>query len=376
MLRLLDVLGVAGRIHSIDATRAVAMGFIVAIHANTLRGLGTAGDAAYFLIDATGRFAVPFFFLTAGYLYARKQAESDAGDYAWTYCKRVGSIYAGALLLYGPLVLLVAAGGAVQAGSDVRAAVLASAAEALSPAGLLYYGDSVLLVLWFLPALVLSIGLVYAFVELGLERYLLPVALGLHVVGILGETGLLVDVPVETRDAAFFGFFFTSVGYRLRSSGWSPSRDRSSLYLALAGALAVANLGERYLLGYVLTGATLTQGIYVPDYTVASALFSIACFVFVLSRPELGRSTVLSTIGRYAVYVYVLHPLILFGLVGVGRASATIGSDPVPTLVWHLVVFPVSYLGALGLYVGARRVADRGTHSGSDADSTTSAKAG
>jgi len=367
---------VAGRIHSIDATRAVAMIFIVAIHADTLRGLGTVGNAAYFLVDATGRFAVPFFFLTAGYLFARKRAESDTDGYAPTYCRRIGAIYVWGLLLYFPLVLLVTGGAAARRGASVPAAVLASAAEGLSPAGLLYYGDSVILALWFLPALVLSIALVYAFVEHGLERYLLPVALGLHVVGIFDQTGLVLDVPVRTRDALFFGFFFTSVGYSIRSSTWSPSRDRSALYLGLVGAFAVANLAERYLLGYVATGGTIEQSIYAPDYTFTTAFFAVACFVFVLSRPALGRGTALPRLGRCVVVIYVLHPLVLYSLLGIGRASATIGSAPVATLAWHLVVLVASYFGALGLYGLVGLATDRIADSEADADSPTQAEVG
>ncbi|QSX01033.1 acyltransferase [Haloterrigena alkaliphila] len=338
------------RIYSIDAVRAVAMAFIVAIHADLFRGLGATGNAVNLVIDTVGRFAVPFFFLTSGYLFARKCTRTEPAAYVRAHLERVGSIYGYAVLGYFPLVLLVAAGGTARAGGDVSSAVLARALEALSPLGLLYYGDSVLLFLWFLPSLAISIALVYAVVAVEKTRYLLPVAATFHVVGILDQSyPMLVDVPFVTRDALFFGFFYTSVGYCIGSWQWSPSRDRSGLYLAATVTFGAIHLAERYVLGYVLTGDSIAQGVYVTKYTATTPLFATALFVYVLSRPTLGKGTGLPWLGSHAVWIYVVHPLVLFSLVGVSGAVELLGYDLGESALWHVALSTLTYAGALAI---------------------------
>lgn len=341
------------RIESIDTVRAIAMAFIVAIHADLFRGLGAYGNVANFAIDTIGRFSVPFFFLTSGYLFARNRAR-DGDGYARTYLARLAAVYGYGLALYAPLSLLAAAGSAVRRGRDVSDAVLAWVVEALSPAGLLYYGDSVLLFLWFLPALAISIALVSGFVARGKTRYLLPVAAAFHVVGLLGQGyAVIFDVPLQTRDALCFGFFYTSVGYYIgeRQYGsareWAPTRDRSRRYLAATVAFGAAQLAERYALGYALTGDSIRETVYVTEYTIATAFFSTALFLFVLSRPTLGRTTPLPRFGRASLRIYLFHPIVLFGLVGVAEAAAAIGYALEGSAVWHLALTTAAYFGAL-----------------------------
>ncbi|WP_049928878.1 acyltransferase [Halopiger goleimassiliensis] len=337
------------RIYSIDSTRAIAMVFVVAIHADPFRGIGTYGNAANFVIESTGRFAVPFFFVTAGYLFAAKRSRTD-GRYVSKYVTRVTSLYGRALVVYAPIALVLAAGMAVGSERGVANAVIERGLEAASPLGLVYYGDSVAFHLWFLPALVISIALVYAFVATEKTRYLLPVAIAFHAVGILGET-TGVHVPLETRDALFFGFFYTSLGYCLRSWDWSPDPSRRGRYLALAVLFGIVHLLERYALGYVLGDASMRHGVYEPEYTLATALFVAALFVFLLSSPSLGRTTRLPEIGANAVLIYVAHPIVLYSLDETAKFLG-VGDFALPvTLLWHLLLVPVAYVGTLALAV-------------------------
>ncbi|MFC6716217.1 acyltransferase [Natrialbaceae archaeon GCM10025810] len=344
------------RIHSIDSARAVAMLFVVAIHAEPFGGLGAYGNAANFVIDTTARFAVPFFFLTSGYLFATKLERFDGRAYVERYLERVGSIYVAGVVLYAPIVVLLSAGTAITSGERVQGAVLARVVESVSPIGLLYYGDSVIVFLWFLPALAISIALLYAFVALEKTRYVLPIALALHVAGVFGQNPSLgVHVPLETRDPLFFGFFYTALGFYVRSWEWEPRRDRSGLYLILTVVFGAAHVAERYVLGYVLTGDSFSHAVYGPDYSFATVPFATALFLFVLSRPSLGKSSRLPTLGTYAVVIYVVHPLVLYALVGLGEGLDQAGYAVASTVAWHLALTPVAYAGSLGLYLVVTR---------------------
>ncbi|QCS41702.1 acyltransferase [Natrinema versiforme] len=166
-----------------------------------------------------------------------------------------------------------------------------------------------------------------------------------------------MDIPFEIRDALFFGFFYVSLGYTIYSRDWQPSPERSTLYLGATVLFGALHLGERYVLGYVLTGETIGQGVYAPSYTIATALGTVSLFCFLLSRPGLGRSTALPSWGRrYAVGIYVAHPPVLFVLETASETVSPFGYEISNTILWHLGSTPATVLGALIVYLASRKL--------------------
>ena len=346
------------RITSIDTVRALAMVAIVAIHAEPFAGLGWLGNAAHFTIDTFGRFAVPFFFLTAGYLFARKLADVEAGTHARAYISSVGSIYVFGVVLYVPFVLLEAAGRARLDGGSPTVAVVDRATRVVAPHELLYYGTSVIAMLWFLTALMVSIAVVYLFESRGARRYLLPTAAGLHVVGIVGENyPMLVSVPVPTRDALFFGFFYTALGFWFASRSFRVRAAHRPLLVAGLVFGSVLSIAERYVVGYVAGDASLASTVYTAEYSVGTVVVAVSLFWLVLATPQLGASTRLPEVGRYAVGIYVLHPLLLFSLVAAAEVLALYGLSLQGLILWHLLLTPIAFVGS---YVAYRELARRG----------------
>ncbi|MFW6317816.1 MAG: acyltransferase family protein [Halorubrum sp.] len=344
------------RVHSVDAMRIVAVVFVVLIHTDPFQGLGTAGNAVNFAIKTTARFAVPFFFVTSGYFFALKVADRDPRAYLTRRTVTLASLYAFGLFLAAPTFLGSRVARDAAAGRPLVDAVLAALAEFLDPIELLYYGTSVSDILWFLPALAVSLALVGAVTALGRAELLLPVALCLHVVGLLGTSyTMIVDVPFEVRDGLFFGFFYTSLGYTIGLRGWTPSRDRSGTLLGLVGAFAVLQLVEFYLLGYPLRGESFGSYVFPASYGVTTALLTLSLFLFLLSKPGLGADTPLPSWGVYAVGIYVTHPVVLAAVRGLRDALASAGHEVGAALFWHLGATPATLLGALALY----RLADR-----------------
>nr|WP_246999202.1 acyltransferase [Halosolutus gelatinilyticus] len=327
------------------------------IHTDPFRGLGMYGNMVNFTIDSTARFAVPFFFMTSGYLFARKTADRDPAAYLVERTATIVSLYAFGLALTVPVflagtVVLDGAENGDPVGSGVRQLV-----EFLSPLELLYYGDSVSVVLWFLPALVFSLLLVHTFAQAGKTAYLVPISLAFHVVGLLGTSyTMFVDVPFEVRDALFFGFFYTGLGYYVGARDWRPKTDRSRVYLGATGLFGALHVGERYVLGYVVTGETLSQTVYAASYTIGTALFAISLFAFLLSRPGLGRGTPLPSWGKYAVGIYVTHPAVLHLLERTAEVLNGMGYEVTTTLLWHLTLTPATFFGALLVYLSVREV--------------------
>ncbi|XVH30503.1 acyltransferase [Haloferacaceae archaeon DSL9] len=341
----------AERIYSIDAVRILAMVFIVVIHTNPFEGVGAYGNALNFQIETTARFAVPFFFVTSGYFFARKTAGRDPTAYFVKRVRSIASLYGFGILLASPVFV---AGTAVRAGVEsesVAGSVSVKLTEFVSPLELVYYGTSVSEILWFLPALLFSFGFVYLFVRFDKAAYLLPVALGFHVVGLLGASyTMFVDIPFRIRDGLFFGFFYTSLGYTIAARDWHPNAARSRHYLAATVVFGALHIAERYALGYLLPGRTFADGVYAPSYTIATALVTLSLFLFLLSRPRLGADTPLPSWGNYAVGIYIAHPPVLFVLERVGETLGGIEG----TILWQLTLTPATFFGALLLYLAVR----------------------
>ncbi|MDL5363801.1 acyltransferase [Halalkalicoccus sp. NIPERK01] len=336
--------------------RLLAMAFIVSIHTDPFRGLGVYGNTLNFVIDSTARFAVPFFFVTSGYFFALKVGSRDPTTYFIKRATTITSLYIFGLLLAFPVFLT---GTAVRAG-DTNEAILHSSllkiGEFISPVGLLYYGNSVSEILWFLPALLFSLGFICLAILSNSTKYLLPVSAGLHVIGLLGTSyTMVVDIPFPTRDALFFGFFYTSLGYWIASSDWQPDSEHSSFYLGATILFSILHIGERYVLGYVLTGETLAQGVYTASYTISTVFLTISLFLLLLSRPHLGRSTSVPSWGKYAVGIYVVHPAVLYVLERTDGPLRQIDIEATNTILWHLLLTPTTFFGALFVYLAAHK---------------------
>ncbi len=326
--------------------------FVILIHTDPFEGMGAYGNIANFIIETSARFAVPFFFMTSGYFFAAKVSHSNITEYFFRRVARISSIYVFGILLTAPVFLTDAI---VRAHIEHRSVVNSAIHEMagfISPLELIYYGDSVSEILWFLPALLFSLSLIYLFIKFDKTKYLIPVSLGIHVVGLLGGSyTMFVDVPFRNRDALFFGFFYTSLGYYLATHDWQPTTERSRLYLGATVLFGVLHIAERYLLGYVLTDRTFAHGVYSPSYTIITVLVTVSLFLFLLSRPTLGKSTSLPSLGKYAVGVYVVHPSVLFVLQKGSAVLSVAGYEIENTIVWHLTLTPATFVGALLIYV-------------------------
>ncbi|WP_306052071.1 acyltransferase [Natronococcus wangiae] len=346
------------RIHSIDSLRAIAIFFVVVAHANPFKGMGAEGNAIYFVLDTIGQFDVPFFFMASGYFLATKLATNDPRSYIPATVRKLASIYVFGIVIYFPVLVAWTARGAVRAGDDVSGTLTARLLEAFSPIGLLYYGDSIAFHLWFLTALIFAICIIAAFVAADKTVYILPTAALFHAVGLVAENyPMIATIPLQTRDGLFFGFFYVALGFALRSSDWSPRTDRRWLYLVGLAVLVAVQFAERYAVGYLLSDATFSQSAFGTPYAVSTVFLTLALFAAALSYPTWTKGTPLPELGEYAVGVYILHVPVLRVLEMMSEAIAAVaGVSLQATIAWQLLITPVVFLTALGLYIRAGRI--------------------
>lgn len=337
--------------------RTVAVALVVVIHTNPFEGVGAFGNAFNFALESTARVAVPFFFLASGYFFARKTLDADPVGYFRVRAQALTGLYAFGIVVALPAFLAGTAVEASIAGDSVVGSVSWRLVESLSPVELLYYGTSVSEILWFVPALFVSLALVAGFAATGLGRLAFPVALAFHVIALLGpEYAGVIHLPFDVRDGLFFGFFYVSAGYAVARRGWRAGDGRSRDLFAAAVAFGALHVAERYAMGYVLSDASVATEVYAPSFSVATAPFAVALFLYLLSRPSLGASTPLPDWGAYAVGVYVVHPPVLATLEQVADGLVVGGTPLAETVGWHLAFTPATFLLALGAYLAAHRL--------------------
>jgi peptidoglycan/LPS O-acetylase OafA/YrhL len=344
------------RIHSIDTLRAVAIFFIVVAHVQPFRDFGTYGNYVYFLLDTLGQFDVPFFFATSGYFLAKTVHADNVRATVGNAARKLGSIY-----LFGRLLSVATVAGLMLFRGvppmDVPVDIARRLGE-LTVLDFLYYGSAMTVPLWFLTALFFAIALVGCFVTFGKTRYLLPVAALVHLAGILDTNyGMLLEVPLRTRDALFFGFFYVALGYTLRSVDWRPNEDRRHVYLGVVGLFAGLQLVEQYAIGYVVRDNVLSQEVQLTAYTLSTVFFVLAIFGYALSNPNWGRGTVLPRVGRHALGIYLVHVPVFRAVHATRRVwGPTLGFDPTSTLLWQVAITPLVYVLSLGVYLLMGRV--------------------
>jgi surface polysaccharide O-acyltransferase-like enzyme len=337
--------------------RIIAIVFVVLIHTDPFQGVTQYGNMVNFGIKTVSRFAVPFFFITSGYLFALKTARRDPTSYLTARITKLASLYLFGLVLAGGTFFVGNLSTAVLAGRPLRDSAVNILIDYLDPVELLYYGTSVSEVLWFLPALLFALVFVYLVAVVGKPSYVLPIALCFHFVGLLGSTyTMFVDVPFEIRDALFFGFFYTGLGYTVRRRGWEPPEEKTRLLLSLVVLFVVLQFVEFYGLGYPLRGEAFGSYVYAPSYGISTALLSVALFLFLLSEPTLFATTPLPTWGTYAVGIYVTHPTVFAILRALRETLEQMGYPIGSTITWHLVTTPTTIVGALAVYLLAHKL--------------------
>jgi surface polysaccharide O-acyltransferase-like enzyme len=334
------------RIQSIDAFRVVAVLAVIGIHT------GPFSTTAFFdgldhhlmlLFKQGGRFAVPFFFLAAGYFLGRKlNAHPDAaGPVLIGYARRLLEIW-----LFWNLVYIFSTMSAdTIAQEGMLKAMYWRVSTYFSRSSwedMLFVGSGT--ALWFVVALLTSVGILGLFHARGAKKELLILSVGLYAVGLLGgsyaATPLGLDLGFNTRNGPFFGTLFVTSGYL-----WASHSPRIPMSVALPGILA----------GVVLMAVEilfLSRVYAVPaashEYLLGTLPVAFGIFATLLARPRTVGLFWLPRAGRFTLGVYVAHPLVNWTLWPMRSAV----DHPLWEVSYPLLVYGV----ALGLVYLASRI--------------------
>lgn len=288
------------RIYSIDYIKFFAIFAVVVIHVFPLDGF-----TGYFIIDNAARFAVPFFFAASGYFFAQKvKSEEVPFHYFKSYVIKLIKLYFVWLLFYTSYdVLLVLLNGVA-----VKEKLI-TYFEHFTLLNLFYYGKGTSgYQLWFLTALIWSTIILFLFLRFKQIKLLFWFSLGLNLLGLLGQAyTMLIKLPINsTRDALFFGLFYTTLGVMFalnnRLGGLKKLNGRAFLGLALIG-IAVQAM-EGYILDKLLSGSH-------GEYFFSTILLTAFLFLFALHYKSLGKGLYLTKVGANALGIYIIHVFFL-----------------------------------------------------------------
>lgn len=291
-----------GRIESIDAMRVLAMLAVIQIHSPWYSKVNVTSLDAATIADQLARFAVPFFFVISGYLWASRCAPT--GDY-WprsvATSKRVLIIFCFWSLIYaiGPSLYVIR-----QEGLD---SLIANMIKVISPFDAIKFITVVLQGtknhLWFLPALAIAALISGALLARRQELILFVLAFSLFAVGLAGSA--YSDAPYgftssfNFRNGPFFSLIMFCSGYAIHRYGQGLALLPIGIAIAIGGF--VLQLFETTWI-HQQWGTPLLH-----DYIVGTYFFGLGMGMIALSNTRYMRVKALASIGPLILGVYASH---------------------------------------------------------------------
>lgn len=324
----------------LDRFRLIAAILVVANHTSPLTIFSA--DADFFMARILARVAVPFFFMVTGHFVLSGILDSaDGGKKLGRFLKKIFLLYALAILLYIPL------------------GIYAGHYHDLTPYGALrlLIFDGPFYHLWYFPATMLGVSLLYLMRRwIGL-RSMMALSGLLYLLGILGDSyfGLIEKLPVvemayqygfqifaHTRNGLFFAPLFLLLGAWLGKRETAPKPGENPLPIkALSIGLAISFLlmtAEAFTLHYL--GWQRHDSMYL-------ALIPTMAFLYKrLLLWQVNPSAKLRTMGTW---VYILHPAMI---VVVRMAAKVLNARALlvdQSLIHYLMVTLLSFLAAFML---------------------------
>lgn len=328
------------RIESLDTLKSLSLFAVVIVHIiGIFLERGIEPTIFDFIIFNTARFGVPVFFLTSGFLFKRKLNQKENRKYVFDYTRKIFYYYIIASIVYLVLqisVLFIENNSILTLPKEftIETSIIPLIYE------LFYQGTAVRGSLWFLPALAISIGVIYLFNSKDRIKTLLLVSGALHLLGIIINTYQVVNIPLPSRDALFFGLFYTTAGFNIGKIKIEKLNKHSKKLFFVSGIFVILNIIENSLI-HRLEGVSFIMS----DYALMTFPLALFIFLFFLSKPKLGKSSRLNTYGKYTLLGYISHQItgaLLLGLTIVIQVS--IGLELLRSHLWNIMLLALTYV--------------------------------
>ncbi len=297
ILTMLSVVMETKKIQSIEFGRVIAIFAIVAMHCGLFLSYWQHEEVPWFgyLFNQATRFAVPLFFLVAGYLIQPKITAHPIAtlrSYSLPLI-RVFVVWSIICLLMPFNFQALFEHGYLAERQYYWGYLAETPVNSLLEGGLVH--------LWFIPALLLAVAVCALLAKFKALHLLLPLGVVLYVYGALaGSYHVVTDLwsPFFTRNGPFFSTLLFAIGFTIR---------QRSIRLSSSQALAIALIGMAchfaeafFLYGY-------GQGLNENDYVFGTFLWGSGLFLWLLAKPDFGAGSWLTSLSKYVLPIYVAH---------------------------------------------------------------------
>lgn len=276
---------------SIDIIRLIATYLVVAIHISPFEKINPSFDL--FFTRILGRLAVPLFFMITGYYILSKSLKDI--EVLKEYTKKILFIYLICILIYLPINLYTGSWQSMSIIDFLKEIVI----------------DGTFYHLWYFPALIFALWLVYFLVKkLGNKKTMIVVII-LYLIGLFGDSyyGFLSSSPLltkiydilflistYTRNGLFYAPIFLYLGYEIKQKSKGSSNHELIISLCL-------------FLGMTLEGFLLHFEDMPRHDSMYLLLVPLMYFLFRYLITHNKASY--KGIRKIATFIYILHPLII-----------------------------------------------------------------
>lgn len=323
----------------IDQFRVIAALLIVAVHTSPLLSCGEFPD--YVLTRVIARLGVPFFFAATGFFLLAPYAEDkrQGAQPIIGFVKKTALIYGGAIVLYLPV--------SIYSGYVTSESSLLEIGQLLLVEGTLYH-------LWYLPAAILGVLVVWVFLRYTSLAKATIISCLLYIVGVLGDSyyGITTSLPMlsaayedifavfsYTRNGLFMAPIFLLVGV------WAarlPKMKRSTAFVS-------------WLVTFVLllVEGILLYGVQGKQHDSMYLMLPL-CVLFLMRWLIAFKDPSSKMLRTISLVIYLIHPYMIIAVRGFAKISdlAFIMIDN--SMVHYLAVCAGSLLVAL-LYLWLKK---------------------
>jgi surface polysaccharide O-acyltransferase-like enzyme len=294
------------RITGIDAIRILAALAVVFLHAKPFMPMheygGTVYSALRDIIIQFARFAVPFFFIAAGYFLSRRLTPSpESAKKVWPYIRRISAIYMiwlGVYLLFPPNWM----GLLIEGNLKPFYWHLANSVMTFADNPLVFIFKSTGVHLWFLPALIAAVLMLALAIHYRVSGFFLPAAGGLYGLGLLGDAYSSTPIGLSINQHLLLGLcyapLFVGLGWRLAALV-TPKLSTAILLIACGFAMQFAEaswLSHTYGLPLVSSA-----------FLLGTVPFGLGFMLLGLALPHSVGDRLVGSMGSLILGVYLIH---------------------------------------------------------------------
>ncbi|MGF1725016.1 acyltransferase [Photobacterium nomapromontoriensis] len=321
------------RIASFEWGRVAALFAVIIIHSQAFMTGPFYNDQPWLglILNQLSRFAVPLFFILAGYFIMPKLKIAPSVTFR-CYSLPLLKIW----LIWSVIYLLLPFNAEIVFTQGYLAERVGYWQYLLQhPLNSLFEGG--LVHLWYIPALLCGLAILAVCCHYKQEKWLLLVGSVLYIYGLMaGSYAPIYDLPapIFTRNGPFLSTLMLSIGFIIHQN---KLRVSSPIAASIAVIGMMLHLGEAFF----LTRYDLPFNGH--DFLMGTLLWATGIFLLLANKPDFGRSTFTFAISQNTLGIYLCHMMILILLLNLFPYTGF------PAYVTDILRIVLTFLLSLGL---------------------------